>query len=293
MSFPDAQTRLCGVVGHPVGHSLSPAIHNAALRHDGRNAVYVAFDVLDFDAAIRGLSAVGAVGVNITVPHKHAAFEIADRRSEDAFKARAANTLVFGPEGIDAHNTDIDAVGRALAELGSEVSGARCVVIGAGGAGRAAVLALTKAGASDVAWSNRTDSRIADLGGSGFPARPVPWAELDGALEGAEIVVHATSVGLDGTPSFISDEVLDRLATGGCRGVLDLVYAPGETDLVNRARRAGIASADGLGVLVHQAAAAYGLFWDSPAPTDLMREAASKAAGRRPGVIASDPPPVV
>lgn len=278
MSFPDPSTRLCGVIGHPIAHSLSPAIHNAALRHDERNAVYVAFDVTDVETAVSGLRALGAVGVNVTVPHKRAAWELATRRSDEAERIGAANTLVFTEEGIGVHNTDAEGILRALDDLGASPSGVRCLVVGAGGAGRAAVWALASAGASEVLVANRTEAGANEVA-SAFGAHVVPWGELDQALGRAEIVVHATAVGMDGEPSVIADEALRR-ASAGCRALLDLVYAPGETDLVGRARAAGIQSADGLRVLVHQAAAAYRLFWGAEAPVDVMREAAAQAAGR-------------
>lgn len=266
------QTRLCGVIGHPIEHSLSPAIHHAALRHDGRNAVYLAFDVEDVSTAVRGLAALGAVGVNVTIPHKRAAWEVALRHSPEAVAVGAANTLLFDPDGrITAHNTDPAGVLGGLHDLGVHPKGLRCVVVGAGGAGRAAVRALHAAGASDVLVANRTRSHAADL-----LAEVVAWDQLTDVLQGAELLVHATSVGMLGEPTFLQVSALKK-----CRAVLDLVYGTQETDLVRQAGRSGIAAADGLGVLVHQAAKAYELFWQSPAPLRVMQEAAFRATGRR------------
>lgn len=282
MSLPDGATRLCGVIGHPVAHSLSPHVHNAALRHDGRNAVYLAFDVTDVESALRGLRALGAVGVNVTVPHKRAAWEAATKRSDEAERIGAANTIVFEGDVVTAHNTDAEGIVRALGDLEGSPEGARCLVVGAGGAARAAVYGLASSGASEVAVTNRTDSR-AEAIADAFGVRFVAWDDLDAAVGRAEIVVHATSVGLDGGPSFVGGDALARAASGGCRAVLDLVYRVGETDLVRRARAAGIPSADGLGVLVHQAAAAYRLLWGADAPLEIMREAAGQAARRLEG----------
>jgi shikimate dehydrogenase len=274
LSALDAETRLCGVVGHPVRHSLSPVIHNAALRHDGRNTVYLAFDVTDVASASKGLAAVGAVGVNVTIPHKRAAWDHASWHSPEAIATGAANTLLFDKDGrIAAHNTDPAGVLGGLHDLGVSPEGLRCLVVGAGGAGRAAIRALHSAGAADVLVANRTKSHTADL-----LAEVVAWDELPEALARAEIVVHATSVGMDGEDTFLQ---VNALSASRCKAVLDLVYGREETDLVRRTGARGIPAADGLGVLVHQAAKSYELFWDAPAPFQVMLEAAFRATGRR------------
>jgi shikimate dehydrogenase len=246
-------TQRCGVVGHPVAHSLSPVIHDAALRHDGRDASYVAIDMPSFD--VRALD--GFVGVNVTIPHKRAALAAATWRSAEAEAIGAANTLVFAGE-IAAYNTDPQGVLGGLHDLGVSVQGSRCLVVGYGGAGRAAAWALRSAGAAEVLVANRTRGPGVDL-------------SLD-EIGDADVLVHATSVGMSGEETF--------LQVRGYKAVLDLVYAPGETDLVRKAGRAGLTAADGLGVLVHQAAAAYELFWGTPAPFAVMLEAALRATGR-------------
>ncbi len=302
----DAGTRLAGVIGDPIGHSLSPAIHNAALRHDGRNAVYLAMRVVreELAGALRGLRALGAVGVNVTIPHKVDALGLADRRSAAAERIGAANTLVWrsGSEGpvLEAHNTDPVGVLEALADLGLEVSGGAFLLLGAGGAGRAAAWALAGAGAGKVLVANRSPERSADLVGGlrqeGFPAEAVEWASREERLSGVEAVVNATSVGMGAETSPLGADALAGAAVGRCRVVLDLVYGRGETSLVTVARGAGLRAADGVGVLVHQAAAAYELFWDAPAPLDVIVEAAGLAVGRRsprPTSEERDVPPIV
>jgi shikimate dehydrogenase len=265
-------TRLCGVIGHPIGHSLSPAIHNAALRHDGRDAEYVAIDVVDVPGELERLAGLDAVGVNVTIPHKRTTWELASWRSPEAEAIGAANTLLFQPDGgIAAHDTDPAGVLGGLRELGVSADGLRCLVLGSGGVGRAAIWAVRSAGAAEVLVANRTESRAAGLG-----TEVVSWERLNDALAGAEIVIHATSVGMAGEETFLQVSALSH----SCKAVLDLVYSPGETDLVRKARELGIAAADGLGVLVHQAAAAYELFWEAPAPFDVMMRAALEAMGR-------------
>jgi shikimate dehydrogenase len=272
---------VCGLIGHPVAHSLSPAIHNAALRHDGRDGEYRAFDVTDATTALRELAEQGLVGVNVTIPHKRAVWELATRRSAAAEQIGAANTIVFEEDGgVAAHNTDPDGVLGALRDLGVDPSGAACLVIGAGGAGRAAIWALRRAGASSVAVVNRTESRGAEVA-SELGADVVPWDLLGRALEDSDIVVNATSLGMDEKPSPLSE-----IVPSSARGVvLDLVYSLGETDLVRTARASGLVAADGLSVLVHQAAKSYELFWGSPAPIEVMTHAAAAVARREPGDV--------
>ena len=280
---PDAGTQLAGVVGHPVVHSLSPAIQNAALRHDGRNAVYLAFDVPreSFAPFVEGMRAGGVRGLNVTLPHKGAAFELASSLSGDAEATSAVNLLVFTAAEIQGHNTDVVGVGRALGELGVP-EGARALVIGAGGAGRATARALSLSGA-EVLVANRTPERAAPLA-ERFSGTAVGWTDLDETAASVDVVVHATSLGLrpEDDP-VLGERSLATAVEKGCRFLLDLVYAPGETELVRVAREAGLVAADGLSMLVHQGAEAYRLLWGADAPIEVMREAARQRRRGRPG----------
>lgn len=276
----DAATELLGVVGHPVSHSLSPAFWNEALRQEGRNAVFLAFDVApdSFQAFTGGMSVAGARGVNVTVPHKKAAFAASTRRSEHAERIGAVNVLVFEPGEIVGHNTDVDGLLNALDDLDVRPSGMRILVVGAGGAGHAAVWALAVAGA-DVLVANRTRSKAEELA-EAAGSTVVDWDGLDDAAREADVLVNTTSVGLDGRGSVLDRPALERAAAGRLRVVFDAVYGASETPLVLAARHAGIQAQDGLGMLVHQAAAAWELFFDAAAPFDVMQAAASRAAGR-------------
>ena len=270
----NAETQLAGVVGHPVRHSLSPAIHNAALEHDGRNAVYLAFDVLPNDLAnfVIGMRVGGVRGINVTIPHKRAAAELCDVLDENAQEVGAINTIVFEEGKAVGHNTDVIGVREALAEIGEIKPDAIALVIGSGGAGRAAAWAL--AGTVKEVWvANRTAARAEMLRASlGRTARVVPWRELPAAATAVDVIVHATSVGLETDEAVLGTYELQKAKR--CRALLDLVYGPDETQLVREARRVGIPAADGLMMLVHQAALAYELFWNGPAPRDVMRKAA-------------------
>jgi shikimate dehydrogenase len=282
MAFPDGTTTLIGLAGHPVAHSLSPPFYNAALRHDGRNAIYLAFDVPPeaFPAFVTGMRAGGARGLTVTMPHKRAAFDIATQRTDDAEATLAANTLVFAQDGIFADNTDVEGVRRALEDLGETLEGTRALLVGAGGAGAAAGRALVQGGA--VIWvANRTAGKAQDLCRRlGDAATPVPWEALADAAGAVDVIVNATSVGLGTERTVLDVAALEQAAAGGCSVLLDLVYGPGETRLVRDARRAGLRAADGLSMLVFQGAASYRRFWGAEAPLDVMRRAALDAAGR-------------
>jgi shikimate dehydrogenase len=281
----DARTELAGVVGHPVGHSLSPAIHNAALSHDERNAVYLAFDVVPDDLAdfVRGMRAAGARGLNVTIPHKRAVADHLDSLDPLAQRVGAVNTILFSDGGSCGYNTDVSGVTAALAELHAPGPDETVLVIGTGGAGRAAAWAFVDK-VKEVWVANRTAARADKLRAAlGRTAKVVPWKELGEAAASVDVVVNATSVGLDGEDTVLGPYSLQRMKD--CRAVLDLVYRPrrggaeatGSTMLVREARRVGIPAADGLMMLVHQAAAAYELLWNAPAPIEVMRRAAGAA----------------
>jgi shikimate dehydrogenase len=295
VSFPDARTRILGVIGHPVEHSLSPAIQNAALRHAAVNAVYLAFDASPerFPRCVDGLRELGAIGANVTIPHKEAALALADERAPEADRVGAANTLVFTSGRAVAHNTDIGGVRRALGSLALDPAGTTCLVLGAGGAARSVVWALADAGATRIVVANRTRARAEALGG---PVDVIGWDDAPDAAATADLIVNATSVGLDADEAPLGPWALERAASAGCRGVLDLVYRPEQTRLVRDAVAAGIVAADGLDVLVYQGAEAYELFTRAPAPVAIMLQAAHRAAGRkrtRSVADAEDVPPLV
>ncbi|MEX0875176.1 MAG: shikimate dehydrogenase [Actinomycetota bacterium] len=279
MAEPDAGTLLLGVVGHPVRHSLSPAIQNAALRHDGRNAIYLAFEVApdNFEVFVEGMRAAGVRGLNVTLPHKRAAFDVCTTVTEEAQWTEAVNTMTFEGEEVVGDNTDIEGVRKTLLELGAELDGAKILVIGAGGAGRAAARA-SMGSAGEIWIANRTPARAEKLRGSvGRAARVIPWKELADAAVEADVIVHTTSVGLSESETVLKRETLEK---SKCKVLLDLVYGPGETKLVLEARGAGIRAADGLAMLVLQGAEAYVTFWDTSAPVEVMRQAALDAVGR-------------
>jgi shikimate dehydrogenase len=262
-----------GVCGWPVAHSRSPAMHNAALSAVGlRDWRYQLLPLPPelFEEVVRALPGAGFRGVNVTIPHKQAALALADTASEAAREIGAANTLTFERDGaIAADNTDAP----GLLGLLGDVSGRTALVLGAGGAGRAAVWALQRAGAADVAVWNRSHERALEL------VRALGGRAVD-RTERADIVVNCTSVGLaDPDATFKALPVqADSLGAGSC--VVDMVYREGGTRLLEAARTRGADVIDGLEILVAQGAASFERWTGQPAPRQAMREAVGTIASQ-------------
>lgn len=248
------KARLAGIMGHPVGHSLSPRLHGHWLRRYRIDGAYVPLAVAParLEQALRALPALGFRGCNLTIPHKEAALRLVDRASPRAVRIGAVNTVVVTAEGgLEGHTTDGFGFLEALREGAANSAAVRglAVVIGAGGAARSVVAALQDAGAPAIRLLNRTDGRAealaADLGGR---IETVPWSARAEALEGASLLVNTTSLGMAGQPPL--ELPLDRLPTDAL--VTDAVYVPLETPLLAAARRRGNPVVDGLGMLLHQ-----------------------------------------
>jgi shikimate dehydrogenase len=276
-----ARTRVAAVIGAPVAHSLSPTIHNAAFEACGLDWVYVAFEV----AAGRGGDAVAAMrvlgwsGLSVTMPHKEDAARAVDRMSPDAAVLGAVNCVVPAAGGLLGENTDGPGFVDALRlECGFEPAGRSAVVVGAGGAARAVVLALARAGAASVTVVNRTPARAhlaARLAGSAGLVGP------PGSADGADLVVNATSLGRGGAGEPMP---VHPGALGAGQLVVDLVYGPEPTPFLAAAAARGATTADGLGMLVHQAAHSFRLWTGMAAPLDTMMRAARTALDRPPAV---------
>jgi shikimate dehydrogenase len=262
-----------GVLGWPVAHSRSPAIHNAALGAMGlTDWRYQHLPVPGhlFEETVRGLGAAGFVGANVTIPHKEAALALASEASRTAREIGAANTLSFAPDGgIAAENTDAPGL---IAALGFDPRGMRAQVLGAGGSARAAIWALRDAGAAEVLVWNRTADRARELGEE-LGAQPVI------APQSADLLINCTSVGLSIQRSATEDQALNQLGmtgdqTGGYTYVVDLVYRSGSTPLLAAAATRGARTVDGLEILVAQGALSLELWTGREVPRDIMREAA-------------------
>jgi shikimate dehydrogenase len=274
-----SSTRLAGVLGWPVGHSRSPRLHGYWLRHYGIDGAYVPLPVQpeDLADAVRLLPRMGFVGANVTVPHKEAAFRLATVRDAAAERCGAVNTLVFTGEEIEGRNTDVYGFMQNL-QRGAphwRADDGPAVLLGAGGAARAVAVGLLNAGVPELRILNRTQARAETLAAAvGSPARALPWHDLGRALDGAALLVNATSLGMTGQDRLAIDLApLPNFAT-----VTDIVYAPLETELLAAARQRGLATVDGLGMLLYQAQPGFAAwFGTQPEVTPELRRAVLEA----------------
>lgn len=277
-AWPAASTRLVALLGWPTDHSLSPAMHNAAFAHDALDLVYLALPTRPDDLAtvIDGLTAVGAVGANITVPHKLNVIGLCDRVTGEADLVGAVNTLHWDGELVGT-NTDAIGLEQDLREVADGRDVRRAVVLGTGGAARAAAVASARMGLDVVVVGRRSEpaEQVAGLAralGVGADGILVTDPAVGEAVRGADLVVNATPLGLGAEPL---PDVFMSLAAG--QMAYDLVYNPATTPFLAAARAAGAAAHNGLGMLVGQAAAAYELWTGRTAPVAVMRAAARAA----------------
>jgi shikimate dehydrogenase len=258
-----------GLVGNPVGHSLSPPMHEAAYDALDLDARYVTFEPAEdeFEAALAGAAALGVAGLNVTIPFKERACAVVDA---DPLAARigAVNTVVFGDREPRGFNTDAEGAVRALREQGdATLDGATAVVVGAGGAGRAVTVGLADAGAT-VRVANRTATKAHDLAAAVDGASGHGLDALPELLGDADVLVNATSVGMDEDVSPVPSEALH-----GDLVVLDAVYAPLETRLLREAEAVGARTVDGAWMLLYQGAAAFERWTGEAAPVEAMNAA--------------------
>ena len=261
-------------------------MHHAAFEALGLEAVYAPFDVPPRQLAgvLRGLAACRVDGLNVTVPHKERLLAALGRSLElsaDAAQVGAVNTLVARGDGFVGHNTDLEGIERTITEeLRLDVRGQRVLVLGAGGAARAVVVALDRLGVGAILVANRTKARAQALRRHVVVAadlRIVEWdpRALRQAAADASLLINATSLGLQARdPLPVASSMLRRDLA-----VFDLVYPA--TRLVRQARRRGALAVDGIAMLVYQGAAAFRLWWQRPAPVDVMRRAVEQAVRRR------------
>ena len=273
----DAKTQFCGVIGNPVGHSLSPAIHNAAFRKLGLNFVYLAWQVETIGDAIKGLRALGNFrGASVTIPHKVAAIPFLDRVEGTAQRIGAINTILAEKGELTGYNTDATGALRALRESGVELKGRRVVVLGSGGAARAIAFALAAESLAD----KLTLLGIEDLERTTL-ARDVrsqatvtvedfhlDETTLRQVLPDAQVLIHCTPVGM--SPKADTTCVPASLLHAGL-AVMDIVYNPLETRLLKDAKHAGCKTIPGLEMFLNQAVTQFELWTNQPAPVDVMR----------------------
>jgi shikimate dehydrogenase len=276
---------LAGVIGHPIAHSLSPRLHSYWLNEHAIDGAYVPLPVVreSFAVAIAGLRAAGFAGVNVTVPHKEAAFALAERHDRMALSAGAVNLLVFHDDHIEGRNSDVAGLTASLGgSLGWDaLRGTAVTVLGAGGAARAAVLSLDALGAANIRILARMPARaeiVARDMATAVAARicAYDWNDWPAAASGCALLLNATSAGLRGNPQLAL--ALEELPLNAA--VCDIVYDPLETGLLKTARARGHSVVDGLGMLMHQAVPAFAAFFGvTPAVSLALRHELEKALG--------------
>lgn len=283
----DGETRLLGILGWPVEHTLSPAMHNSAFAALGLNWVYLPLPASpeQLGAALRGMVVLGFRGANVTVPHKVAVMQHLYETTPAAQAIGAVNTIVMGADGrLLGDNTDSGGFLASLEGAGFDPHGRRALVLGAGGAARAVVYALARSGAK-VTVLNRTEQRAQSLLQDLCQARP------DGSLssgpltrdllareaERADLLVNATTIGM--WPDDASSPWPDSLPFPPTLAVCDLVYRPRETRLLSQAREAGARAIEGVEMLVYQGALAFEMWTGHAPPLDVMRSACLQALG--------------
>ena len=271
------KAKLAGIIGWPVTHSLSPVLHGHWLAEydiDGA-MVPLAARPEDFSPVIDGVRRAGFKGVNVTVPHKEAAFAIAHRADAAATAAAAANLLIFHDWEVEARNTDSIGLAESLRENIGVLQGGSAVLLGAGGAARGAILALEMLGAAKIHLLNRDSRRAANLAASLAPQvkaaiEPGGLDDWKAVAASAELLVNATSAGMGTNPPMEIDLSLLPVSAAVC----DIVYHPLDTKLLKDARLRGHKTIDGLGMLMHQAVPSFEAFFGvRPQVTPALRAA--------------------
>jgi len=277
----NGETRVAGVIGWPVRHSLSPPMHNAAFAALGLNWVYVPFavDPERIAGAMDAMRALDLAGLNVTIPHKLAVLPHMDEISDDARVLGAVNTVVHREGRLIGHNTDGPGFLRSLREIGEDVSGREVALIGAGGSARSVALAVCRGGATKLSIVNRTVAKAQAvvallreaLPGVQAEAVALEGDEAAGVVRAAQVIIDSTAVGM--YPHQDVAPVIPEQWLHAGQTVCDLTYNPRLTVLLKAALAAGARTLDGTGMLVHQGALAFGYWTGQPAPVEAMRAA--------------------
>ncbi len=276
-------TKVCGVIGDPIEHTMSPVMHNAVFQQLGMDYLYVAFRVRkeELSEAIHGIRALGIRGINVTIPHKVDVIPLLDELDPLAERIGAVNTIVNDDGVLKGYNTDATGFQQALLEEGVEPKGKDVVILGAGGASRSVSFILAQEGANlvilnrrlELDWAKELARQISQFFDKEVGALELSEENLTAVLREADIVVNATSVGM--SPSINETPVPSKLLKPGLV-VFDIVYNPIKTRLLREAEAAGAKTIGGLNMLAWQGALAFEQFTGQKAPVDLMRKEAIK-----------------
>ena len=280
------KTKVCGVIGDPIEHTMSPVMHNAAFSELGLDYVYVAFRVKgeELDKAIEGMKALDIAGLNVTIPHKVTVIPLLDELDPLAEKIGAVNTIVNNGGFLKGYNTDAMGFLQALLDKGVEPEGEDVVVLGAGGASRAISFILAEREANlvilnrieELDWAEELAQQISRVFRKEVKAWELSELNLSTALDKADVLVNATSVGM--IPNTAGTPVPLKLLRPGLV-VFDIVYNPTETRLLREANQAGAKTTGGLNMLAWQGALAFEMWTGQKAPVDLMKQEATKFLG--------------
>jgi shikimate dehydrogenase len=280
------KTKVCGVIGDPIEHTMSPVMHNAAFSELGLDYAYLAFQVRaeELARAIEGMRALGIRGLNVTIPHKVAVMPFLDELDPLAKKIGAVNTIVNDAGLLKGYNTDATGFLQALKDKGFEPGGKQVAILGAGGASRAISFILAESGANlvilnrleELDWAEALARQISNTFKKEVKALGSDAANLKAALDSADIVVNATSVGM--SPHRSESPVPAKLLRAGMV-VFDIVYNPLKTRLATEAAQAGAETVMGIDMLVWQGALSFEMWTGKKAPVELMKREAIKMLG--------------
>ena len=278
------KAKVFGVFGHPVGHSLSPAMHNAAIEALGLDYIYVPFDVdpEDLGRAVAGVRALGIAGVNVTIPHKEAVIEFLDEVEQDALEIGSVNTIANRDGRLIGSSTDGPAFIRSLVETGYEPNGSKAVILGGGGAGRAVAFALVKSGAEVLVFdeapgkAEKLAGDVRDVMKSDVARGESDFSRVADWIKKANLLVNCTPVGMhpnvDRIP--VPEDILRSDMT-----VYDVVYNPMRTKLLQAAETKGAKTVSGMKMFVYQGAISFKTWTEIDPPTDNMEVAVLRGLG--------------
>lgn len=280
-------TKLLGVIGHPIAHSLSPVMHNAAIAHLGLDYVYLPLpvDPGKLTAAIAGFEAIGLQGFSVTIPHKQAVIPLLKEVSAIAQAVGAVNTVYWTEQGWSGTNTDVEGFLAPLKAFDQDWSDKTAVILGNGGAARAVVVGCAQLGCAHVQVVGRDMQKLHAFQQSWqaspqpIPLTVHPWEELFTLLPQADLLVNATPIGMhpNEQASPLTEAEIEHLSPVTL--VYDLIYTPNPTQLLQQAQTQGAIAIDGLEMLVQQGAAALELWLQQPAPVEVMRHALKQKLG--------------
>ena len=282
------KTRICGVIGDPIEHTMSPVMHNAAFNQLGLDYLYIAFRVRkeELGKAIEGMRALNIIGLNVTIPHKVTIIPFLDELDPLADRIGAVNTVVNSDGVLQGYNTDATGFLQALLDRGVKPKGKNVVILGAGGASRAISFILADRGANlvilnrllELDWAEKLAYEITEAFKKEVKALELNEENLATVLEGADILVNATSVGM--SPDTDETPVPAKLLKPSLV-VFDVVYNPTQTRLMREAEAAGAKTIGGLDMLVWQGALAFEKWTGQKPPVDLMKKEAMKVLEKR------------